>query len=317
MPQTHFLTTLPWNQSIQVYCTGNLTEKIKKQLTSEQSGLLPSTITLFYDQVVSKAIIEEFISKLTQVIKQNYIDLASRINTVFVPSGIDIVEMDSLLKSNLNTLPWAIYYSENGGLNLAVDTDNLANNFGAVPCRAVHNHAVSWETYLTGNKQVWLTTARTGDQDWNWDSDIGHELFHTSFAPIPLFAQSSLKVTANISFNDIDIVEPNMLAKMTYLYGEIAVLTLRGEFRDHPLGLAVVDTHEELIDCLDLTHKLMPHFGFDKAILYCQKYPDRKIDFQDSDIAFLTMAVLRAIKHLNSQLYNTNIPNLEIFRTYS
>jgi hypothetical protein len=312
----HFKTQLPWNHNIEVKCTGNLSPVIIEKIANQNRSFLPVNITLFYDAIIPQEKISDFLNRLGSVINDNLLKLEDRINNVFAVSAINISELKAILKSQTNTLPWAIYYGDNGGLHLTIDTDNLKNPFGAVPCRLVHNHAVSWQTYPTGNKQVWLTTARSEGSDWNWDSDIGHELFHASFAPIPLFAQSSLKVTKDSKNYNAEFVEPQILAKMTYLYGEIAVLTLRSEEREHPLGLAVIENYEELIDCLKLSHCLMPQFGFDKAISYCEKYHDCKIDFEDCDIAFLTISVLRAIKHLNSQLYSIEIPSLELFKTY-
>jgi hypothetical protein len=316
MTQNHFLIPLPWNQNIEVFCTGNLYNAIYSNISKYNRKYLPATITMFYDTTISKSNIDHFLLELNARINHEFNNLRDRIDNQFKQAGINISELDYLLQSNINTLPWALYYSENGGLNLTHDTDNTENDYGAAPCRAVRHHAVSWQTYPTGNRQIWLTTARAPGKVWDFGSDIGHELFHSAFAPIPLFAQSSLRTKMRKHTSDFHTHSPDTLAKMTYLYGEIVVLTLRNEFRDHPVGLAVVEDYTELIECLHLSHDLMPEFGFDGAIRFCQKYSNTRLSLDDPEVIFLTMPVLRAIRHLSSQLYSTKIPDVEMFRTY-
>jgi hypothetical protein len=77
-----------------------------------------------------------------------------------------------------------------------------------------------------------------------------------------------------ITQKQINKVDPNILAKLTYLYGEIAVLVLRNEFRDQ---LAVIENYNELINCLEVSHNLIPKFGFDQAIKYCNNYTDSNL----------------------------------------
>src|SRR5262249_2394848 len=140
-------------------------------------------------------------------------------------------------------------------------------NAGLIPCSAMRNHGVAWRLDDIGRCRVWLVTARKPGEEWDWDSDIGHESAHASFAPVPLFAESlgqeleNARLAASHGPEDLSF---SQLAAICYALTELAVVAVRGEDRPTRTRLPVGEP-AELYQLLKLSIGLFPQMGFDRA----------------------------------------------------
>src|SRR5512143_191504 len=111
----------------------------------------------------------------------------------------------------------------------------------------MRNHGVGWRVDGRGGMHVWLATARKEGQDWDWDSDIGHESAHAAFAPVPLFVQSASRDLDTVRFAGTRSASKptnDQLARMCYLMTELAVVAVRGETRPTETALPIGEPQE-------------------------------------------------------------------------
>lgn len=152
----------------------------------------------------------------------------------------------SLFIRNASLQPWIIYFTQEGGL----PDEEITDEYGLIPCTSRRHHAVYWQETEFGVRSMILTANEKGSC-WSDDSDVGHEIAHATFGPIPIKAQ--------MHFDDT--------MKMLYIFSELAVTTFRGEVRDNETGLPTLDTYEELDKFLYAAQKLVPGIGFEDLIL--------------------------------------------------
>jgi hypothetical protein len=228
-------------------------------------------------------------------------------------------EIFDILTKSRGVQSWALYYSEEGGLKPVTTSSNSDKPWGVLPCSSMPNHGVAWQKTSDEHYQIWLATARKTGQDWNWDSDIGHESAHASFAPIPLFAQALHLNPALVNLTIAETIEDlslDHLARMTYTYLEIAVIAMRGEQRHTETGLPVVEQPAELYSFLKISHQLMPSLGFEKALSVC-KSMDGKIDPKNDVREMLAIAtpIMRILPHIAKVINCAEIPSVEWYKS--
>jgi hypothetical protein len=297
----HTESRLPWtNKSVR--STGNLYRYLAGQL-GDQSRYLPLSITLFSDLSVEEADVGCFLEELLSYLKYELYRRQER-QRQFIDLGLlSENELDNVLTEYRHLQPWAIYYSQHGGLDIQDPIPEKQALWGVVPCSSMPNHGVAWRKTSPGRHQVWLATARKPEENWDWDSDIGHESAHASFAPIPLFAQSAHldpKTTYLADIDDAQNLTPAHLARMCYTYAEIAVVALRGEQRLSETGLPVLESPDELYAFLELSNQLMPDLGFDRA-LEVSKQLDGKFDVVNRlEIFKIGAPIIRVLPSLSS-----------------
>jgi hypothetical protein len=308
---------LPWN-NVQVRSMGNLHRYITEYLP-DHKDYLPSSVTLFSDLEVAESDITSFLQELPFQLEREFRKRHERKQRFVDLNLLSDHEIHTILTGHRQAQPWALYYSKDGGLNIqANDSYGKDLSWGVVPCSSMPNHGVAWEKNSAGNYQIWLATARKHKQNWDWDSDIGHESAHSSFAPIPIFAQAlhlDPEVTKLTSVKNLQNLSSGQVARMCYTYSEIAVIAMRGEQRNTETGLPVVEQPDELYAFLELSHQLMPNLGFNRALAAC-KNASGQIDVNDgTEIFEIGASVLRVLPHISKVISCFGIPTIDWYQS--
>jgi hypothetical protein len=311
-------THLPWNNA-RVRSTGELYPYLNEKLPN-QHYYLPLSVTLFSDPEIEESAVLDFLEELPFRLERE-ICLRNTRRQRFVSLGLlSDREIHHILTGHRYVQPWALYYSQHGGLDiLAQDSYVEDSPWGAVPCTSMLNHGVAWRKTPKNHHQIWLATARKEGHDWDWDSDIGHESAHSSFAPIPLFAQALLRteITPLDTLSSIQDLNPSHLARMSYIYSEIAVVAMRGEERNTETGLPVVERPDQLYAFLEFSHQLMPDFGFDRALTACKRVSGQ-IDVKDSiEIFVLAAPVMRVLPQISQVINSFGLPTIDWYKSAS
>ncbi len=307
-------TKLPWNNA-SVRSTGELYPYLAERLI-DQYDYLPYSVTLFSDPEIEESAVISFLEELPAQLKREFRTRNTRRERFVNLDLLSEQEIHEILTGHRQVQPWALYFSREGGLGvLAQDVYREDSPWGVVPCSSMPNHGVAWRKTPAGDCQIWLATARKKGQDWDWDSDIGHESAHSSFAPVPLFAQAlhlNPEITSLDTVKNIQELSANHLARMSYTYSEIAVIAMRGEQRNTKTGLPVVERPEELYAFLELSHQLMPHLGFNRALTTCQR-ANGKIDVNDGvEIFEIGAPIMRVLPHISKLTNHFGLPTLDL-----
>lgn len=306
---------VPWSGAPAQVVSG-LANYFRDHMDEQESRYLPYTITLFADPAISSKIIDTFliemIERLTSEIKQRN----QRVQKFSEHGLLTQGEIESFLTDHTNSQPWALYYGQNGGL----DAENTGRKHwqsprGVIPCSTMPNHGVAW-WHANDDFNVWLTTARKENSEWDWESDIGHESAHAAFAPVPLYIQTA-DLTSTLlhveSLKRTREIKPGHLARMIYAYSEMAVITVRGEGRSTDTGTPVL-RKQELVALLKLSHELMPDKGFDRAL---EVYDGTSgwIDVENgTEIFEIAAPMIRVIPHFKQCLKSFTPPSVSEFR---
>jgi hypothetical protein len=313
-----YQTGLPWSGA-PVLSSGNIYTYFARRLPEHLSSYLPSSITLLLDPEVEGSAAGDFLEEMTVRLAGEFRRRRRRRDR-FVECGLfDPAEIHAFLTGRCQVQPWIIYYSKSGGLGpSAEEICERDEDRGVVPCSTMRNHGVAWRRTPTGHYQTWLVTGRREGKDWDWDSDIGHESAHAAFAQIPLFLQ---RVQYDIPSADLSLVDgvDNLnhfhLARLSYMYTEIAVVAMRGEKRDTESGLPVVERRDELFAFLELSEELMPGMGFDRALAACHR-ADGFIDVEGGEGIFeIGAAVMRVVPYLKEMIGGFTIPTTDWFKS--
>jgi len=309
--------SLPWTGT-PVRVMDDLQDYLRRHLPEGHGAYLPRSITLFIDPEVEEKKVQEFLEQIVSWLTE---ELGIRLtrSRMFVQLGLfSAAEIDAFLTARTGTQPWAIYYSAHGGLGFS-DRDlktTVGADHGVIPCSSMRNHGVAWAHSNHGGTRVWLATARREGEDWDWDSDIGHESAHAAFAQVPLFTQvlaDAIDKSSLSRVNDIRRMSPANIARMTYFYSEIAVVAIRGENRQTPSGLPVAEI-QELGRLLELSNELSPEFGFQEALTAYMRCHD-SIDVSNSlKIYEIATPIIRAIPRLTRFVNAGEPPDISAFR---
>lgn len=307
---------LPWN-NVPVLSSGELYSYLSERLPNFNHEL-PASITLFSDLEIEESDIISFLNELPFQLECEFHKRNAR-RERFVNLGLfSDRKIDKILTGHRHVQPWILYFSKEGGLGISaqsVEQEHLTS--GVIPCTSMPNHGVAWIKTSAGDCQVWLATARKVAHDWDWDSDIGHESAHSSFAPVPLFVQalhinSETMLLDNVSsFQDLNA---SHLARMSYIYSEIAVIAMRGEQRNTKTGLPVVERPEELYAFLELSHQLMSDLGFNRALTACQR-ANGQIDINSDEIFEIGAAVMRVLPRISKLTNHFAIPTIDCYKS--
>jgi hypothetical protein len=309
-------THLPWANK-PVRTTGDVTEYWRRRLPESLQYHLPKKIWIFCDLEVPETDVQEFLETATAHLESEF-RVRERRKEIFIERGLlERKEIESFLREQRGGQAWALYYSADGGLGVG-DRGFFQpdGELGCVPCSSMVNHGVAWRQTVEGDLEVWLATARKAGQDWDWESDIGHESAHAAFAPVPLYMQKIQGQVAKARFQDIQNVAnlgTDHLAKMGYMYSEIAVVALRGESRDTETGLPSHDERKEIAAFLEVSHLLMPTLGLDQAIEAYQQAASVLDVNEGAEIFAIAVPVLRVLPFLNERANYLVPPTIEAF----
>ncbi|MGH8558510.1 MAG: hypothetical protein ACRESZ_13825 [Methylococcales bacterium] len=258
---------LPWTGA-SVKMIRHLIDYCRATVLGDDFRYMPQTATLFIDEVIDKQQIEVFIERMAKELKKEFEIRKQRAHTFAELGLFTKSEIESFLTNHTNAQSWVIHYGINGGLGVersSVRTREVPR--GVIPCSSMRNHGVAWAPADDG-MEVWLATSRKEGEEWNWDSDIGHESGHAAFAPVPLFVQSANLLKSMLHVDDLTCandLQPRHIARIVYAFSEIAVVTLRGELRQTDTGTPI-GQKEELLALLRFSHEIMPKFEFDRAL---------------------------------------------------
>jgi len=259
---------LPWNETT-VHVVEGVRERLAAGLASGLDVYLPASISLYADLDVEPERVERFVENCGEYLKREIPNRLARRDAMVSQGLVGEEEIEEILTWRTHVQPWAIYYSSDGGLRLDEEPLLTAESRrGIVPCSTMRNHGVAWRSGESGEPDVWLVTARKLGQDWDWDSDIGHESAHAAFAPVPLFVQPhQLDITkTNLAYvSRAADLEPSHVARMCYLFSEIGVVAVRDESRPTRTRLPVEDP-SELESLYGLADELLPGAGFDVRV---------------------------------------------------
>jgi hypothetical protein len=308
---------LPWTGA-PVRTIENLHAYLSEGLSNGGGAYLPRSITLFVDPEIGETTVEVFLREMVHELES---ELQRRIHrrNIFVELGLfHPHEIEAFLTERTGAQRWAIYYSRSGGLGVVSDRAADASHAqrGIIPCSSMRNHGVAWARNGAGFPQVWLATSRKEGQDWDWDSDIGHESAHAAFAQVPLFLQSLTEDinTAPLSaVGGVQNVSAAHLARILYFYSELAVVAIRGEVRATQTGLPVAEWCE-LNALLELSDELVPEAGFRRALAALTRV-NGFIDATDShEIYEIASPIVRTIPFLTHFINASAPPDILTFR---
>ena len=289
------LTTLPWSDH-PVRSSGNLHAFFAERLPRTLTYHLPPSVTLCADLDVPAEQASAFLDAAAAWFVEELTCRDERCHR-FVELGLLTDDELRAALTRRHKQPWILYYSENGGLGHSEAAASTSAKTGVIPCSTMRNHGVGWRVDGRGGMHVWLATARKEGQNWDWDSDIGHELAHAAFAPVPLFAQSASRDLDTVHFAETrsaSELTTDQLARMCYLLTELAVVAVRGEARPTKTALPLGEP-QELRAFLGLLKQAMPGAGFDHALDACERVGGVIADEGGSEIFEIGAAALRAL----------------------
>ena len=306
--------TLPWTNA-PVRRSENLLSYLAKQLPPGTSRYLPGSITLFADPEVGESSVSNFLQGMVGHLRSELERRAARRRRFVTLGLLTEDELESFLTARTDLQPWALYFSSNGGLG-GGQSNSAANSGsqGVIPCSSMQNHGVAWQQSESGVRS-WLATSRREGEDWDWESDIGHESAHAAFAQVPLFVQSFPQISDNVlsQMETSDQLQPVHITQMIYLYSEIAVVAMRGEKRETDTGLPVARA-AELTALIRLSAELAGDIGFDRAAAACARKHGH-IDVNRGDEIFeIAAPILRLIPHLTEFVNKPEPPSLHVFQ---
>jgi hypothetical protein len=299
-------TTLPWSGAPALMSTG-LREHWAERLGAD-ARFLPRRVALFCEPGVPDPGVEEFVSDAAQFLFEEMAVRSARVRRLAGTASFEAGELEALLTNQTFRQSWAIYFAENGGLPLV---DSPDESRGVIPCSSMRNHGVGW---LREGEAVetWLLTARKPGEDWDMDSDVGHESAHAAFAPVPLFVKPGVMESVPFSLADVrnvDELRPEHLVRLLYFYSELAVVAIRGESRPTHTRLPIADP-EEVFRLVAISEELFPDFGFTRAKRACER-SNAYFDPEESDAIFdLAAPVLRLLPRLNGFVNALGPPTL-------
>lgn len=312
-------TTLPWSGA-PVTTTGDIQSWFRERHAPEFCDYLPRSITIYADCEITESQVETFVSGMREQLRRELPVRKARRDR-FVQLGLfKSDEIDAFLTARADLQPWVLYYSRDGGLRTPVlNPDETEESFGVVPCSTMQNHGIVWRRGdLNGNYQLWLVTARKEGQPWDWDSDIGHESAHAAFAQIPLYVQPDQKTARFYDLTEVKKVDELSvlhLARMSYMYMEMAVIAVRGEHRHTESGLPLAERIDELYAFLRLSDELMPQLGFDRALAAYERAEGMLNYDAGSEIFEIGAAAMRVVPHLSRRLNSVDVPSSDWFRS--
>lgn len=302
---------LPWTgSSVKMIC--NLTDYFRVTGLGDDVRYMPQTTTLFIDEDIDKQQIEVFIETMAKELKKEFEIRKQQAHTFTELRLFTKSEIESFLTHHTDAQSWALHYGINGGLGVersSVRTHEVPR--GVIPCSSMRNHGVAWAPADDG-MEVWLATSRKEGQEWDWDSDIGHESGHAAFAPVPLFVQSANLLKGMLHVDDLTCannLQPRHIARIVYAFSEIAVVALRGELRQTDTGTPI-GQKEELLALLRFSHELMPEFGFDRA-LSAYEQSDGLLNMQNDRVIYEVAApMMRVIPKFKSIMKSFLAPSV-------
>lgn len=306
-------TTLPWRDE-PVLQTGNIAPWLIRQIPTAIRPHLPDRMMIAFDHNIGRHERQELILSLPEFFKtefstrHNRIDAAIRQNHGWLTDE----QANRLVYKSRNRQPWLIYAGSEGGLPESVPDDKMR---GMVPCSSMTNHGVAWHSDRNGHTHPLLVTARKPGALWDYGSDFGHESGHAAFSPVPLFLQSP-HVSGNdwhlTGIRDVKSLQPGHIARLMYTYCEWAVIAVRGEQRNTPTGLPVTEHADEAVALLEVSHKIMPNMGFDRALGTLERHHG-KIDPQHPDIWSIGAASLECTPLIHAFIDKGIPPDLKTF----
>ena len=306
---------LPWTGA-SVKMIRNLSGHFRTTVLGDDFCFMPQTTTLFIDEGIDKQQIEMFIETMAKELKKEFETRKQRAHTFTELGLFTKSEIESLLTHHTDAQSWAIHYGINGGLGVersSVRTREVPR--GVIPCSSMRNHGVAWAPADVG-MEVWLATSRKEGQEWDWDSDIGHESGHAAFAPVPLFVQSANLLKGMLHVDDLSCandLQPRHIARIVYAFSEIAVVALRGELRQTETGTPI-GHKEELLALLRFSHELMPEFGFDRALSAYEQSAGLLDMENDSAIYEVATPMMRVIPKFKNIMKSFLAPSVEEFK---
>ena len=312
-------TILPWS-GVPVTTTGDIYSYFRGRQPDEVSDYLPRSITIYADAEITESEVGIFIAEMSAHLERELPVRKARRDR-FVALGLfDNAGIDDFLTTRADLQPWVLYYSYDGGLRTPVlNPDETEEPFGVVPCSTMQNHGIAWRRVgLNGDYRLWLVTARKEGQPWDWDSDIGHESAHSAFAQIPLYIQPDQKTVPSYDLARVrsaDELSVMHLARMSYMYMEMAVIAVRGEHRHTESGLPLAERVDELQAFLKLSHELMPQLGFDRALTQYER-AEGVLDYDSgAEIFEIGAAAMRVVPHLSRRINSVEVPDASWFRS--
>jgi hypothetical protein len=299
--------------------TGDISSYLRERFTPELGGYLPQSITIYADCEIGEQSVRTFLSEMTYHLEHELQTRKARQQRFVELNLFTDAEIDSFLHARCALQPWVLYYSRDGGLRTPVlNPQETMEPFGVVPCSTMQNHGVAWRRLgQNGNYQLWLVTARKEAQEWDWDSDIGHESAHAAFAQIPLYVQTDPQAPelSDLSLvSRVDELSVLHFARMSYMYMEIAVIAMRGEKRTTASGLPLAEQVDELHSFLKLSNELMPRLGFDRA-LKAYEQTGGAVDYEAPEIFEIAAPAIRVVPHLSRRINSVEVPTSHWFRS--
>lgn len=310
-------TTLPWSGE-PVITTGEVSRWLRQFFTPETRDYLPASIMIYADQEIEAGQLEAFVEGMIDQLKLEFRTRKARRDRFIELGFFTDRQIDTFLTGRRNCQPWVLYYSRSGGLRTPVlNPDETTESFGVVPCATMQNHGVAWRRQdLNGDFDLWLVTARKEGQEWDWDSDIGHESAHAAFAQIPLYVQPN---DSTAPLHDLTLIEHARqltachLARMSYMFMEMAVVAIRGEERHTESGLPLAERIDELHAFLRLAHGLMPQLEFDRALRAYERVKG-VLDYDSgSEVFEIGAPAMRVVPHLTSRISSVEVPPADWF----
>lgn len=291
--------------------TFGLREYITQYLSPSCGQLLPYDMNLVLGPGIDDCHLDQFISAMIAQVRRDVAVWQERFALLNSRTRApdDIASYADLLR---RCQPWLILVTEHGGFG-GTETTACA---GVVTCSTRSNHGVAWSVAADGSLDCVLLTTRAQGSDWDWDSDIGHELTHAALAPVPIFTQNVERASREARLvhscaRDLSSMSDIQISRLIYIASEVLVTSMRGEQRFTSTGLPEFSDIEEFHIFLEILDNIAPKLGFSEAIeqLSLEKtfYVGR-----DFDIFPTILPILRFLTRMRDQFDKLVPPKIEV-----
>jgi hypothetical protein len=309
-------TKLPWNGRPAWRLDDTPNELTKLIPDAIAPRFLPSLVIMF-DDGVSELELKDSIQTLADALTKEIFNWNERCKQMLGAGMLSPAELEEFFAETRYTQKWLIYFSETGEFS-DIDSKAYAKRArqGISLASNCSNHGLVWKRGNKGVYSTWLATAIRPDGQWKMSADIGHESAHASFSPVPFFRLQSDAFDANSDLRSDERPEDlrkEQLANFLFMASELAVVTVRGEGEDAVTGIPALVFDKYFPDFLAIGHKLLPTFGFDRALEMFSKYDGTVASIEDVFFEIGAPAIRTIIKFRN-RLDCFAVPSMNWFK---
>lgn len=250
----------PWMREPH-WATFGLADAVADLMPAQYRELLPEDITLVFTDDIDRRHLDFLMSAMVVQLRREISVWTDRLSAIRNnwPRLSGLPDLNATLCTLRRCQPWIVLVTASGGFAATTDHGEGA----VVTCSTKQHHGVAWWMSAAGTRRSALVTARAEGEDWNWDSDIGHEATHAAFAPVPLFTQTIERESRRARLTENAVRTPEdltstQLCRIFYVASELITVVMRGEQRFTGTGLPEFEEAGEFHRFLSLMEDFVP-----------------------------------------------------------